>query len=167
MNPGHSVAELPATTDSPRLGTAFAVGPSLALTAFHCVRGRDRVLLRFVDHIPIATIVRDESGIDDENDVALLQLTDRLPESVPLVSLEAGTDDDARVVAIGFPLALAAPRFVVGGTVHDAHAEHPPRDDMQSVQIVTSSGSARRPFRALPFEECGWSHCLQVHPTTE
>ena len=127
LNPTHAVAELRDAQDAQRLGTAFLVGSSLALTAFHCVRDHNRVLLRFLEHSAFASVVLRGDSEDDANDIALLHLDTDAPPEVARLPLSIDPEDDDEVTAIGFPLALAAPRFVVGGKVRSAHAQHPSR----------------------------------------
>jgi hypothetical protein len=127
MKPAHAVAELRDGDDTKRLGTAFAISRTLALTAFHCVRGRDRVLLRFIDQTIPAIVVHDRKGQDEQNDLALLELDSRLDPELPYLVLSADAVGDVRVIAIGFPYAVAAPRLTVGGSIRNPHAEHPVR----------------------------------------
>jgi WD40 repeat protein len=127
MNPARAVAELRDADDTKRLGTAFAISRTRALTAYHCVRGRDKVLLRFIDQAIPGRVVHDGAGEDNANDLALLELAEPLGDELPNLTLSAAATADARVVAIGFPYEVAAPRFTVGGRIRNPHAEHPVR----------------------------------------
>jgi hypothetical protein len=99
-----------------KLGTVFAVTGRLALTAFHCVEGREsgKVRCEWAGAISHAVV---EDG-DREDDVALLRLDEELPQDLDPVRLATDVIEHTRFSAPGHPVAVAGVSpFAISGEV--------------------------------------------------
>src|SRR5262249_33896256 len=101
-------------------GTAFAISPTLALTAFHCIGELDtgvvrtrRVRLRFRGGMVEAAV----EGGDPGADYAVLRLLAALPPQEQPIRLVADCQTHERWYSIGFPAAVPdVDGYAVAGT---------------------------------------------------
>ncbi len=104
------------------LGSAFAVSPTVALTAFHCVGNIgtgavsvDRVRLEFIAGDSILGVV--EKG-DPEYDFVVVRLDEPLPAGFALIKLVRGVVPHTRYRSFGFPPQVTLFKMpAVSGTV--------------------------------------------------
>lgn len=116
-----------------RPGSAFAIAPDLALTASHCVRGRDGALVEL--RFPRTDVVVRARAMhcDQAGDVALLRLEDPLPTGCE-------------------PVGVAAPTTSMKGTRFDVlgfGADRPPGSDVHAIDGHVIRTDAR-PFDGPP-----------------
>jgi hypothetical protein len=131
------------------LGTAFAVGERVAVTAFHCLRGLGlkrtedtvRVGLRFLEpdgSLAVSVVPARSATFDENADWAILLLDSRVPTSSTVLGLRHQVDLHAKCRALGFarevPEATVLPAVatvagtegsVGGGRVLQLQAEAP------------------------------------------
>ncbi|GAA3348116.1 hypothetical protein GCM10020358_65340 [Amorphoplanes nipponensis] len=116
-------------------GTAFAVSPTLALTALHCVSDFDGFTesasvtcqsltwLRFGKGGAVRAQV---IGYDTKLDVALLQMCDALPPEIEPIALTSGCFEQDLWYSLGFPDSVVAndglDGFAISGRVTYAYA---------------------------------------------
>ena len=100
---GRAIAMVVPVDEGTLPGSAFAIAPRLALTAYHCVGRRvgARVKLQFVGG---ETVAASSIEGDDDGDLALLELARTIPHGLQPIAL-VGTSslaDGARFLAEGF-----------------------------------------------------------------
>ena len=98
-----AIARLVPVDEGTLAGSAFAIAPRLALTAYHCVGRRvgARIELQFAGG---ETVAASSIGGDDDGDLALLELGRAIPDGLQPIALAATSvlADGARFLAEGF-----------------------------------------------------------------
>ena len=91
------------------------------------VRDHEQVLLLFPEHPSTASVVRDEREVTTRTTSHCCGSMNHGGLPKPKLALQEQVEGDTAVIAVGFPLEMAVPRMVVGGTIRTVRAEHPDR----------------------------------------
>jgi hypothetical protein len=132
------------------LGTVFAVGGRMALTAFHCVGDRGSGKLRCTRVLCEWAAGTSRASVHDADpaiDVALLRLDSELPYALDYIHLAGDTPVRARFEARGFPAEVpGVSPFTISGDIVSTGVE---LDGVRVVQLLSRESAAELPLGGM------------------